>query len=84
MTVFSLTTMRTFVGLDLSEYSGILKYLERVAGREGYRRAMQKGDPSIDWKAQMTGPGPELFGPLREMAAAMKKKEAEGNGKGKM
>ena len=47
MTVFSLTTMRTFVPVDLGPYPNVLAYLRRIGGREGYRRAMQKGDPEM-------------------------------------
>lgn len=45
--VFSLTTMRLFLPLDLSPYPNILAYLQRIGAREGYRRAMQKGDPDM-------------------------------------
>ena len=45
MIFFSLTTMRTFVSFDLAPYPDILGYLQRIGQREGYRRAMQKGDP---------------------------------------
>jgi glutathione S-transferase len=47
MTVFSLTTMRIFLPLDLSPYPNILAYLQRIGGRPAYRRAMQKGDPDL-------------------------------------
>ncbi|MEJ8847617.1 glutathione S-transferase family protein [Variovorax rhizosphaerae] len=47
MTVFSLTTMRYFMPYDLTPYPNILAYLQRIAGREAYQRAMQKGDPGM-------------------------------------
>lgn len=47
MTVFSLTTMRYFMPVDLSGRPNILAYLQRIAGREAYRRAMDKGDPGM-------------------------------------
>lgn len=47
MTVFSLTTMRYFTPVDLGPYPAILAYLQRIAGRPGYRRAMEKGDPGM-------------------------------------
>jgi glutathione S-transferase len=47
MTVFSLTTMRIFLPLDLSPYPNILAYLQRIGGRPAYQRAMQKGDPGM-------------------------------------
>jgi glutathione S-transferase len=47
MTVFSLTTMRLFYPLDLTPYPAILAYLQRIGARDGYRRAMEKGDPGF-------------------------------------
>ncbi|KAL6862539.1 hypothetical protein ACO1O0_002773 [Amphichorda felina] len=47
MNVFPLTTMRTFSGVDLSEYPNILRYLGRVSERDGYKRARAKGDPEL-------------------------------------
>ncbi len=48
MTVFSLTTMRLFMPVDLKPYPNILKYLQRVGAREAYRTAMRKGDPGME------------------------------------
>ena len=45
--VFSLTTMRVFMPLDLAPYPNILSYLQRIGAREAYRRAMRKGDPDM-------------------------------------
>lgn len=47
MAVFSLTTMRYFLPFDLSPYPAILAYLQRIAARPAYQRAMQKGDPGM-------------------------------------
>ena len=47
MAVFSLTTMRYFLPFDLSSYPAILAYLQRIAARPAYRRAMEKGDPGM-------------------------------------
>jgi glutathione S-transferase len=47
MNVFSLTTMRAFSPFDLTPYPNIRAYLQRIGGREGYRRAMAKGDPEM-------------------------------------
>lgn len=47
MTVFSLTTMRLFLPLDLAAFTSILKYLQRIGARPAYRRAMQNGDPEM-------------------------------------
>lgn len=45
MSVFSLTTMRRFHPVDLAPYPSILAYLQRIASRPAYQRAMAKGDP---------------------------------------
>lgn len=47
MTVFSLTTMRYFMPLDLSPYLHIKAYLGRIGVRDAYRTAMRKGDPDM-------------------------------------
>ena len=66
MTVFSLTGMREFYSVDLSKYGNILAYLQRVLGREAYRRAMQKGDPDVDVETLAKGPPPPVFKALRK------------------
>lgn len=48
MIVFTLTTMRYFLPLDLSPYPNVLAYLARIGSREAYGRAMQKGDPGME------------------------------------
>lgn len=67
MTVWCVTTMRQFAPLDLSPYQGILAWLQRVAQREAYQRAMAKGDEGLDWKKAMTPEGPGLFPPLKAL-----------------
>ncbi len=47
MMVFSLTTMRIFMPLDLAPYPNILAYLHRIGARPAYRAAMRKGDPDL-------------------------------------
>ena len=47
MIVFSLTTMRIFLPLDLTPYNHIRAYLGRIGKREAYQRAMHKGDPDL-------------------------------------
>ena len=47
MTVFSLTTMRTFMPFDLALYPHIRAYLHRIGDRAAYRSAMHKGDPDM-------------------------------------
>ncbi len=48
MMVFSLTTMRIFMPVELAPYPNILAYLQRIGQREAYRRAMRKGDPNLE------------------------------------
>jgi glutathione S-transferase len=45
--VFSLTTMRVFLPIDLAPYPNMLRYLQRIGAREAYQRAMRKGDPGM-------------------------------------
>lgn len=73
MTVFSLTGMREFCPLDLSAYGNVLKYLQRVQRREGYRRAMAKGDPDVDFESLAKGEPPQAFVGLRKMAEEAKR-----------
>ncbi|MBM3601469.1 MAG: glutathione S-transferase [Alphaproteobacteria bacterium] len=47
ITVFCLTTMRSFAPYDLGKYPNILAYLKRIGARPAYQRAMQKGDPGM-------------------------------------
>ncbi|WP_244106335.1 glutathione S-transferase family protein [Paraburkholderia phenazinium] len=47
VTVFSLTTMRLFLPMDLSPYPNILAYLQRIGARDAYRRALKKSDPDL-------------------------------------
>ncbi|PGG97259.1 hypothetical protein GX51_07409 [Blastomyces parvus] len=47
MVVFSLTTFRNWYAYSLHGYDGILGYLARVGGRDGYKRAMAKVEPDM-------------------------------------
>jgi len=67
MIMFTLSTMRKFYSMDLSEYKNILAYFQRVTEREGYQRAMKKGDPEIDVQSITQGPSPPLFDALLKM-----------------
>ncbi|KAK6008821.1 hypothetical protein QM012_000724 [Aureobasidium pullulans] len=60
MTVFTLTTMRTFYGFDLSAYEHILGYLRRVVERSGYKRYREKGEDK-GFYLMIDGPAPESF-----------------------
>ncbi|TKA33338.1 hypothetical protein B0A50_00891 [Salinomyces thailandicus] len=64
MCMFSVSTMRKFYSVDLQGFEGLVGWMGRVAGREGYRRAMAKGDPELDLSEITAGKSPELFGPL--------------------
>ncbi|QGI62845.1 hypothetical protein CEK27_006816 [Fusarium fujikuroi] len=48
MVVFPLTTMRYFSPYSLEEYPNVLKYLERIARREGFKKTMEKIDNSME------------------------------------
>lgn len=72
VTVWCFTTMRKFAPMDLSEYSGILAWLERVGKREGYRRAMSKADPELDVEAGLSAKGPPLVEAFAKAMAAKK------------
>lgn len=47
MMVFPLTTMQLRDSVDLSPYPAVTAYLERIAARDAYRRAMLKADSSL-------------------------------------
>jgi glutathione S-transferase len=47
MTVFPLTTMRSFAPRDLEPYPNIAAYLARIGARPAYQRAKAKGDPGV-------------------------------------
>lgn len=83
MVPFSVTGMREFYSLDLSQYENILAWLDRIWERQGYRSCREKGDPDLDWEALMRGPSPPLFKALRERIAkelAAKEREAGAGG----
>lgn len=47
---FALTTMRALVEHPINDYPGILAYLQRVAARPAYMRAMAKAEPGMQPK----------------------------------
>ncbi|KAF2718712.1 glutathione S-transferase [Polychaeton citri CBS 116435] len=66
MIVFSLAGFREYFPYDLSPYAHILAYLQRVAQREGLQRALQKGDPDVDFQSLIQGEPPLPFKALRK------------------
>jgi len=44
---FPLTTMRVFAPRDLAAFPQIRAYLQRIAVRPAYKRAMAKADPNF-------------------------------------
>lgn len=66
MVVFSLTTMRKFAPWDLSSYEHTLAYLQRIKTREGYRRALEKGDPGLNIDEITGGKPPEVVDALKQ------------------
>ncbi|KJV10278.1 glutathione S-transferase [Elstera litoralis] len=48
MTLFPLTTMRVFTPRDIGPYPYIRAYLQRIAARPAFQRAMQKADPDFN------------------------------------
>ena len=60
MTVFTLTTMRTFYSLDLSAYKNILPYLKRAVERPAYKKYREKAEDK-DFPLMIEGPTPENF-----------------------
>ena len=59
MIVFTLTTMRMFYPFDLTNYEGILAFLQRVSRREGYRKARANADPELELTVE--GKAPRSF-----------------------
>lgn len=47
MTAFTFSTMRVWVPFNLSEYEGIVSWLQRVGDRPAYRKAIAKSDPDL-------------------------------------
>jgi len=47
MTLFPLTTMRLFAPRDIAGYPNVLAYLQKIAARPAFQRAMAKADPGF-------------------------------------
>ena len=63
MTLFSFSTMRTFIPIDLTGYDGLVTWMKRCSERPAYQRSREKGD--ADNGPYLTAETPELFPPLR-------------------
>lgn len=73
MSVFSLTTMRSFAPYDLTGYHAILAFLKRVSEREGYQRAMKRGDPQLVINELISAQGPPLHPVIAKAMAGQAK-----------
>ena len=49
MIVWTFTGMRVFYQSDLTAYSAILAYLQRIVKRKGYLKAREKADPGLSF-----------------------------------
>jgi glutathione S-transferase len=72
MTVWSLTTMRKFVAVDLGAFGAILEWLKRVTDRPAYRIAKTKCDPDLVIEELISAKGPALFAPVAAGAGIQK------------
>jgi glutathione S-transferase len=61
MTVWSLTTMRKFVAIDLTGYEAILAWLKRITDRRAYRTAKVKSDPGLVIDELISAKGPHCL-----------------------
>ena len=60
MTVVTLTTIRLYMPYSLEPYPNVVTYLKRVSMREGYQKAMAKGDPGFEPVLGAEAPKPLL------------------------
>ena len=60
MTVTALTTMRLWNPFSLGPYLNVLSWLKRVGERDGYQRAVAKGDPGFEPLLGAEAPKPLL------------------------
>ncbi len=70
MAVFSLTTMRGFMPLDLAPYPHVLRWLRDVAARPAYRRALERADGGME---PMVGPTARRFTEFAGLRAVLDK-----------
>nr|OQO26722.1 hypothetical protein B0A51_03969 [Rachicladosporium sp. CCFEE 5018] len=69
MTLVTVTTIRQFAPIDLGLYPDLLRWMKLCATREGYRRAMAKGDPEMDLEAQLGAKSPPPFDGIEKAKA---------------
>ncbi|OQN96829.1 hypothetical protein B0A48_17389 [Cryoendolithus antarcticus] len=69
MSLVCVTTIRQFAQMDLKSYPDVLKWMRLCSEREGYRRAMAKGDPEMDLEAQLGAKSPPQFAGIEEARA---------------
>jgi glutathione S-transferase len=73
MCMYSLSTSRGFVPVDMGPYANILRWMRDVAARPAYRRAIEKGDYGMD---PMIGPNVRKFTQFPGFKAVMEKLES--------
>ncbi|KAK0251510.1 hypothetical protein B0A54_15719 [Friedmanniomyces endolithicus] len=61
MTVYCISTQRYYGLGSLAGYENVLRYLGECGGREGYRRAMEKGDPEMEPLLGAEAPGKSII-----------------------
>ena len=70
MLLWSMTTMRKFEPIDLSNFPGILAWLKRCGERPAYKTAMGKSDPDLDQEELRSAKGPSRFAGFAKMQEA--------------
>ncbi|KAH7086152.1 putative glutathione S-transferase [Paraphoma chrysanthemicola] len=73
MTVYSLSTGRVFLPRDLTEFTGITRYLKDVSQRPAYQTALKKAEP--DFVPAVSGPSPPVFAALAGFSGASSSKD---------
>lgn len=70
MSGWCFTTMRKFEPVNLTEYEGILAWLQRIGQREAYRTAMGKGDPELSIEEGLSAKGPPIVEAFKKAISA--------------
>jgi glutathione S-transferase len=61
LVLYSLTTQRYYGPMGYEKYPNIVRYLGDIGEREGYQRAMEKGDPEMKLLLGVEAPGKNLI-----------------------